>query len=288
MKNDASLRAFEKKAKDTIRRYKLADSKDRIVVACSGGKDSTTTLYMLKKLGYDVEAFTIDLNIGKWSEKNLENIKGFCDGLGVKLHVVSMRAEYGCSICYIGSGIQSRKKLGNCSICGVIKRWMLNKHSRELKATKLATGHNLDDEAETVLMMLFKGNPEIIMGTGPINAGTKDRKFVPRIKPLYFCTNKEVRDYSRAMGFPVLYDPCPCSVGTYRRKIRKWLAGMAIKDPGLKATLVSNILDILQALRDARKPAKAMMYCRLCDEPSRNEICKRCQMLDIMNDSKKG
>lgn len=286
--NQGSVGKFERKVSDTIKRYRLAGKRDKIIVACSGGKDSTTTLYMLRKLGYDVEAFTIDLNIGRWSDMNPENIKGFCDELGVKLHVVSMRAEYGCSICYIRSGIQSRKKLGNCSICGVIKRWMLNKYARELKATKLATGHNLDDEAETVLMTLFKGNPEIIMGTGPINAGTKDRKFVPRIKPLYFCTNEEVRNYSRAMRFPVLYDPCPCSVGTYRRRIRSWLAGMARKDPDLKATFVNNFLDVLQGLREDRKPGKRMRYCSLCQEPSRNDICKRCQMLDIMKDAVKG
>jgi uncharacterized protein (TIGR00269 family) len=278
------IERFEEKVKGTIKEYGLVNKKDKVVVACSGGKDSTTTLYLLHKFGYDVEALTIDLNIGEWSDKNLKNIRGFCERLGVKLDVLSMREEYGCSICYIRSGIQSKKKLGNCSICGVIKRWLLNKRSRELGATKLATGHNLDDEAETVLMTLFKGNPEIISGSGPITAGVKDRKFVPRIKPLYFCTNDEVRRYSKAAKFPVLYDPCPCSVGTYRIRIRKWLAGLARRDPEIKANIVRNFLALLPILRKDRKPGKKMKYCRICQEPSRNDVCKRCQLMNMMSD----
>ena len=58
--NPESVDEFEEKVRDTIIRYRLADKNDKITVACSGGKDSTTTLYLLKKFGYDVEAFTID------------------------------------------------------------------------------------------------------------------------------------------------------------------------------------------------------------------------------------
>jgi uncharacterized protein (TIGR00269 family) len=273
---------FEEKVKDTVKKYDLVQKNDKVIVACSGGKDSTTTLYLLKKFGYDVEALIIDLLIGKWSEDNLENVKKFCKKLGVKLHVINMRHEFGCSICYIRSGIQSKERLGNCSICGVIKRWLLNKKARELGAMKLATGHNLDDEAETVLMTLFKGKPEIMLGAGPKTMGIKDEKFIPRIKPLYFCTNAEVARYSKAMNFPVLYDPCPCSVGTYRRRIRKWLAELAKRDSDIKENLVNNFLQLLPVLRESRKPGKKIRYCRNCKEPSRNEICKRCELIKII------
>lgn len=273
---------FEKKVKDTIDRYKIVSKRDKVIVACSGGKDSTTTLYLLKKFGYDVEGFIIDLNIGDWSDRNLENLKKFCEGLGVKLHAVSMREEYGCSICYIRSGVQSKKKLGNCSICGVMKRWMLNKKSREMGATKLATGHNLDDEAETFLMMLFKGKPEIMLSAGPVTSGIRGEKFVPRVKPLYFCTNEEVRRYSEAKGFTVLYDPCPCSVGTYRRRIRKFIADLEKRNPGIKENIVRYHLQLIPILRKEKGSNKKLRYCRICHEPSRNLVCKRCELLKIM------
>ena len=282
MQSSRSARQFEKKVKDTIGKYKLVSKRDKVIVACSGGKDSTTTLYLLKKFGYDVEGFIIDLNIGSWSDKNLKNVRKFCEGLGVKLHVVSMREEYGCSICYIRSGVQSKKKLGNCSICGVVKRWLLNKKSREMGATKLATGHNLDDEAETFIMTLFSGKPEIVLSSGPITTGVKADKFVPRVKPLYFCTNDEVRKYSEEKGFPVLYDPCPCSEGTYRRRIRKLIADLEKRCPGIKDNIVKYHLQLIPILRKEKGSYNKLRFCKVCKEPSRNAVCKRCELLKII------
>jgi len=58
------LSEFEAKVKQTIKKYKLLDKKDKIIVAASGGKDSTTILHLLKKLGYKTEALYINLQLG--------------------------------------------------------------------------------------------------------------------------------------------------------------------------------------------------------------------------------
>ena len=100
-----------------------------------------------------------------------------------------------------------------------MKKWILNKESRELGATKLVTGHNLDDSAEMVMMNLVKGNPELGLNMGPISKKVSDKKFVPRIRPLFFIHNDEVKKYSQLKGFPVLYEPCPCSVNAFRRDL---------------------------------------------------------------------
>lgn len=269
---------FEEKVRNTIQKYKLLGKKDRVVVACSGGKDSTTTLYLLKKFGYNVEALIIDLLIGNWSDRNLGNVRKFCKEQEIKLHVSDIRKDYGSSICYIRSGIQSKENLGNCTICGVIKRWILNRDARRLKADKLATGHNLDDEAETVLMNLLTGNPKLSNNHGP-TTGIADQKFVERVKPLYFCTNEEVRRYSLGKEFPVLYEPCPCSLGSFRHSIRKGIAGLERDLPEIKDNIVNSSLQV-----SGKKRGKGLdiKHCEFCGEPSRNSVCKRCKLMKIL------
>jgi len=279
MNDQQFIKAFEKKVKKTIDQYSLCSKKDKIMVACSGGKDSTTVLYLLNKFGYKVEGLVIDLLIGDWSKKNLENVRKFCEKNKIKLHVVCLREEFGCSMCYIKSKVQSKVKLSNCMVCGVIKRWLMNKKARELGGVKLATGHNLDDEAETVLMNLLKGNLGLMVGMGPKTGVVKDKKFVPRIKPLYFCLNKEIKKYSKLKGFPVLDEPCPCRVESFRKRIRDMLGEKEKKEHKVKLNLVKSFLKKLPELRKVYKSNGKVNYCKLCGEPSRGEVCKMCEMV---------
>lgn len=277
MNNNRFVSNFENKVKKTISYYKLATKKERIAVACSGGKDSTTALYLLKKFGYNVFAIYIDLGIGEYSNQCLKNIREFCNDNKIKLHVISMRKEFGSSICYIRSKIQAKHKLSNCTICGVIKRWILNKKARQLKATKLATGHNLDDEAQTIIVNFLKGNALLGMNSGPVTGIIRDRKFITRIKPLYFNEENEIRRYSELMGFPVLYERCPCAIGTYRVETRRFLSQF---DVGIKENTVKNFLKMLPSIRGYfNDKVQKLRYCNACGEPSRNEVCNACKIV---------
>ena len=62
----------------------------------------------------------------------------------------------------------------------------MNREARRLKASKIATGHNLDDEAQTFLINVLKGSPELSLNSGVISKNTGDKKFIPRIKPLSY------------------------------------------------------------------------------------------------------
>ena len=64
----------EKQVEETIKKYGLMKKSDKVVVALSGGKDSTSVLYILKKLGYDVHGLMIDLYLGQWSEIHKVNM----------------------------------------------------------------------------------------------------------------------------------------------------------------------------------------------------------------------
>lgn len=283
------IKKFESKVKETIKKYNLATKKDKIIVGCSGGKDSTTVLYLLNKWNYNVEAITINLEIGEWSKKNLENLRNFCSEHKIKLHVVDIRDELGSSMCHIRAHIQSKAKLSNCMICGIIKKWLLNKKSRELKATRLVTGHNMDDIAETLLMNMFKGNPKLSLSMTPKTGIIENERFVQRIKPLYFCLNDDIKKYSQIMNFSVLYELCPCSSDVFRRQIRNELNKLEKKYPNIKQNIVNHFLETLPQLRkfyqkEIEQELKTNLNsCKICGEPCRGEVCRNCWIIRINN-----
>jgi len=273
------IKAFESKVKKTVKDYNLLSKKDKIIVAISGGKDSMTVLYLLKKWKYNVSALHINLEMGEWSKKHLENIREFCKQLKVPLHVYSVRDEFGKSMCFIKTAVKAKAKLQDCTICGILRRWLINRKAKLLKADKLVTGHNLDDAAQTVLMNYFKGNLKIGINEGPYVGIIQDKRFVQRIKPLYFMLEKNVEEYSKKMNFPVIYERCPCVFGAYRHDIRKTLDELEKKNPGLKENIVTSFLSTLSSIRKSIKKTKPF-YCKSCGELSRNEICKACLIIE--------
>ena len=124
---------IEKKVRNTIRKYGLCKRNDKVGVAVSGGKDSITVLYMLHMLGYNVEGLTIDVVIGNYTKDNLINMKKFCEDYKIPLKVVSLREEFGMSLCFIKSLLNSKgkKNYSSCMICGILKRYLINKYSKK-------------------------------------------------------------------------------------------------------------------------------------------------------------
>ncbi|MCK5624849.1 TIGR00269 family protein [Candidatus Pacearchaeota archaeon] len=270
---------IEQKVKQTLKKIKL-NKKEKIIVALSGGKDSTVTAYLLKKLGYNIEGFHINLRIGKYSEDCLEAIEKLCKDLKIKLHVYDMKNEMGSGMCYLRTSIQSspgKGRLKNCAICGVIKKWILNREVRKLKADKIATGHNLDDEAQTFLMNIFKGSPKLSVNSGPITLNMHDEKFIPRIKPLFYVAENDIREYSKKNKLPVNYGACPCALDSYRIQVRKFLDTLSKKD---KENIVKNFDKLLKKISKSKDDK--ITYCEMCGEPSRNNICKKCELMKIV------
>ena len=264
----------ESKVKETLKKIKLSKN-EKIIVALSGGKDSTFVAYLLKKLGYNIEGFHIDLKIGKYSEDCLNAVKKLCQDLNIKLHLYDIKKEMGSGMCYLRSAIQSeeKSKLKNCAICGVIKKYIFNKEARKLKASKIATGHNLDDEAQTFLMNIFKGSPELSANTGIISRNISDKKLIPRIKPLFYVPEDEIKKYSQLKKLPVVYEKCPCALDSYRIQLRQFLNTLSNKD---KENIINNFEKVYDKIP---KSSGKIEYCEICGEPSRNKICKMCELM---------
>jgi tRNA-5-methyluridine54 2-sulfurtransferase len=261
---------IEKKVNQTIQKYKLCNKEERILVAISGGEDSAVIAYLLKKLGYKLEAIHIDLGLGKYSKNCLKSVNKLCDKLQIKLHVYSVKKEIGKTLLEIFK--KNNKKLNNCYLCGIIKKWILNKKARELKANKIATGHNFNDEIETFLMNILKGSPALNSNFNPI-LKIKTKKFIIRIKPLFFVKKKDIGSYSQKFNLPIYRKICPYRKETYRVEIRNFINKLSDKE---KENFMKNFLKLSKKIK---KEDKKINYCKICGEPSRKDICKKCELI---------
>ncbi len=271
------MNKLEKNVQKTLKKIGL-NKKEKIIVALSGGKDSTVVAHLLKKFGYNIEGLHIDLKIGPYSDSCLKAVEDLCGDLGIKLHLYDMKKEMGSGMCYLRSHVQSRQSKGqlkNCAICGVIKKWILNREARRLKASKIATGHNLDDEAQTFLLNIFKASPKLSANTGVISKNISNKKLIPRIKPLFYVLEDDIRAYSKKKKLPVEYAKCPCGIDSYRIQIRNFLETLPGKD---KENIMKNF-DVVS--KRIQKDSKDITYCELCEEPSRKKICKKCELLRV-------
>ena len=277
------LNYFEKKVRKTIRIYKLIGKKENILVAASGGKDSTVALFLLNKIiknkKIKIEVLHIDQSIGSYSKENKKNIRNFCKKLKIKLHETSFRKEFGYSLCYIESILKSKGvNLKSCTICGILRRYIVNKIAKKLKFSKVVTGHNLDDEAQSVIMNIFKNNISLLSRLGPKTGIVQDKKFVPRIKPLYFCTEEEVKLYCKLMKFDVVLEPCPCSLEAYRRSVLNMLNDFEEKNPSTKYGIINSFLEMKPLL--ATRYKGKIKVCKKCGEAAAKDVCNSCRLIE--------
>ena len=126
------LHQFESSVKALVRKEQLIKNGDEIAIALSGGMDSTALLYFMANLlksWRDVRLFalTIDEGIEGYRDESVEIAKDLCEELDVELHIVSFKEEYGKTLDEI-----LKEKDSPCTYCGVLRRWLLNKKSREL------------------------------------------------------------------------------------------------------------------------------------------------------------
>ncbi|MAF50710.1 MAG: TIGR00269 family protein [Nanoarchaeota archaeon] len=278
------IKYFEKKAIKTIKQYKLIEKNDHVMVACSGGKDSLSLLYVLNKLSLKerkikVTALLIDEGIKGYRDDSIKDAKKFCKEHKIKLHIASYKKELGKTLDQMKS--QNPNKIA-CSMCGVFRRSLLNKSSRELKATKLATGHNLDDEAQSILMNQLRNNIALSSRMGPRTGTGKDPRFIPRIKPFYFLTEKEVATYAFLKGLISKFNECTYNEDSYRFEIRDLLNNLEQKYPGTKHSLVASFIEILPTLKKSFK-GKSIGICKTCGEPTSSNICKVCNLTKEIN-----
>lgn len=265
---------FERRFIRTLRRYGMIEQGDRIAVAVSGGKDSLTLYHLLKELeerlrGIEVFAIAVDEGIEGYRDISLEIARR---EIGEDLRIVSFEDELGFTLDEI-VGIRDREYMA-CAYCGVFRRYLLNRAAREMDATKLATGHNLDDEIQTFLMNIIRNDWERISRLRAAMPRMHP-KLVPRIKPLRTSPEKEVALYAMLRNFRVHLGECPYRWEGFRSSIRDFVNSLESKHPGTKFSLLGSLDRALDLI--PRKEVR-LRECEICGEPTVHKICKACQL----------
>lgn len=261
---------LEGKVRQAIRRFSLLKKGDRVLVAASGGKDSTVLLHVLKKLGYDVSAVMVEPGIKGYTDKNAKALAGICSDEGVPLRVIAMESELGMAL---PEALKRLPGMQACAVCGVLKRRIINKAARGFDA--VATGHTMDDETQAFLMNISRNDPRQARRGGPRSSG---RGFVPRVKPLYLLKDGETRAYAKLMGWPLYYGRCPLAVDAYRKNFRDFLDALEKKHPNIKDNVIAFYLAEYWGKEKGGEPR----VCAKCGEPASGDECKACRIIGAL------
>ena len=264
--------------KKQMRKQLLIETGDKIAVALSGGKDSSSLLYMLKKIFQnrsDLEFFAIavDEGINGFRSVTLRNAEKVAQDLEIELFTFFFEDEFGFTLDEI---VAKGFEQAPCTFCGVLRRRLLDIKARELGATKVATAHNLDDEVQTILINYIRGD---IARLGRLQ-GRRD-EFVPRVKPLSDVYEKEIALYAIVTEIPVLTIHCPYASFSFRSTVKKMLNELERKHPGSKYSLMrgyARLSELLPAVQSGTK----LLRCERCGEASASRICKPCEIIERM------
>ncbi len=258
-----------------VKRERMVSPGDRVAVGLSGGKDSTALLLLLHRLlpapGANLVAVTVDEGIAGYREETLRAARDLTGELGVEHRIVSFADLFGDDLDRLLVGRESQ----GCTVCGVLRRRALVEGVRGTGATKLATGHNLDDEAQSVLMNVLRGDlPRLRQDTSTGQPG----HFIPRIKPLAVLSEKEIVTYLLLRGYFRDLPECPYAGTALRSEVRTMLAGLEHRHPGTMVRIIRFRDGVRRSISPA-EPAKMLSTCRICGELTSGEVCQVCRLL---------
>jgi uncharacterized protein (TIGR00269 family) len=289
--------SFLKRVQKTINQYHLFERNDKIAVGISGGKDSIVLLDVITKLQKnhhsEIIAITIDEGISGYREDGLKFAIKAAKKAGVKHEIFSFEDRFGATLddtlILLGN---NGKRLGACSYCGVFRRKLLNEAAMKVGATKLATGHNADDEAQTVFMNMIRGDLLKTLRSNP-KPEFKDKKFVPRVKPFRWTSEQEIVLYAHFNKLDYQEIPCPNAIEAQRGTIRDILTDLKETTPDVIFSILHSadkLLNLANLVNPEDDPLnivpKNPKPCSDCGEPSVKGRCRACIIQDKIKDVK--
>lgn len=221
---------LEEKVLKTIQRYNMLQDGDKVVIGVSGGPDSMTLLNILnnlkEKLNINLYVAHINHMIRKETDEETEYVKDFCAKINVEFFAKKVKVEEEAK----------KQKIGTEEAGRNIRYEFFEEVAKKIGANKIATAHNSNDNAETVLMNIIRGTS--VSGIKGIDK-VRDGKF---IRPIIECSRDEIEEYCKEQNLNPKYDKTNDENIYTRNKIRNMLI------PFLKKEFNPNIVDGINRL----------------------------------------
>lgn len=205
--------------------YNMIEDGDTVLVCMSGGKDSHAMLMILlalqERAPIDFKLIAMNLD-QKQPGFPAEVLPAYLEKLGVEYKIVEAD-----TYSIVKEKIPEGKT--TCSLCSRLRRGVIYRTAKELGANKIALGHHRDDIVETLFLNLFFGAK---MKAMPPKLATNDKQNIV-IRPLAYCSEKDIAAYARQMGFPIIpCDLCGSQENLQRQKVKDMLNAWELEQPG--------------------------------------------------------
>lgn len=227
---------MKEKVLETIKKYKLIENGDKIVIGVSGGPDSITLLNVLleikkeKIIDFDIVVCHINHMIREEATEDEEYVSNFCKKYNIEFFAKRIEIEK----------ISKEEKIGTEEAGRKARYEFFNEILEKTSSNKIATAHTANDNAETVLMNIIRGS-----GTSGLKGIEAKRDNL--IRPLIECKRDEIEEYCKKNNLNPRIDKTNFENIYTRNKIRNLLI------PYIKENFNPNIIETINRLSDLSK-----------------------------------
>ena len=224
---------MKQKVIETIEKYNLIKSGDKIVLGVSGGPDSITMLDILKDLKetMNFEIYVVHVNHmirGQDAINDQKYVENYCNKNNIEFYTKAIDVQE----------IAKSKKIGVEEAGRIARYEAFEEILKKTNSNKIATAHNKNDKVETILMHILRGSGVSgLKGISPI----RDNKF---IKPLIECSREEIEKYCEINKLNPCIDKTNFENSYTRNKIRN------IVIPYIKEQFNPNIVETIERLSE--------------------------------------
>jgi len=225
---------MHKRLENAINDYGMIDDGDHIVVALSGGKDSSMLLRLMSrkkimvKENFKLSACFIRQGFHNDGEKE-EYLKEICEDHGVEFHVVERSLEKDL--------LESKESKSVCYTCSRFRRMELFRLAEKIGAKTLAFGHHRDDFIQTLLMNMFLSSQIGSMKPNNPFFGGK----MKLIRPMVYIHEYQVRKEANETGIRSFDSGCEHSQHNNREWVKELLKDLYKRDPAIKKSLFRSL-----------------------------------------------